>query len=119
MANLTIAVDTETRDIVIADGTVATTSGNEAILQNIRNTLLVYRGEFEKEPDHGTDYASIFENDSITNEEIVEIVRDAIFQEPYVQAISDISVVRANRQLTVTFEAALYTGDNITARVVI
>ena len=119
MANLTIAIDTDTRDIIIADGTIKTTSDNEAILQNIRNTLLVYRGEFEKEADHGTAYASIFENGNISNEEIVEIIRDAIFQESYVQEISDITVTRANRQLTVNFEAVLYTGDNITARVVI
>ena len=119
MANLTLAIDTDTRDIIIADGTIKTTGDNEAILQNIRNTLLVYRGEFEKEADHGTDYASIFENGNITNEEIVEIIRDAIFQESYVQAISGITVTKNNRQLSVDFEAVLYTGENITARVVI
>jgi len=118
MLNKTMLLDA-TKDIIFVDGEIAMTSDSDAILQNIINTLLVYKGEFEKDADHGTDYESVFDNERITNDEVVEIIRDAIFQEPNVQEIESISASRNNRSIEIKFTVKLNNGDTITSEVTI
>lgn len=118
MANLTLRINSETRDLELADGMIGTISDTASILQNVRNTLLVYKGEFEKNIDHGTDYDAIFSK-SVSDEEVTEMIRDAIFQEPFISEIIDVKVNRVGRQLTISFNATLYTGENLTSQVVI
>lgn len=119
MENVSVLIDEATGDMSFTDGEINMVSDESSILQNIRNTLLVYKGEFSKEPEHGTDYDTVFGDDPVSNEEITEIVRDAIFEEPYVKEISSIAAEKVNRQMNIVFEATLYTGETITARVVI
>lgn len=118
MANLTLKINSETRDIEFTDGILDTVSDSESILQNIRNTLLVYKGEFEKDADHGTDYETIF-SDSVTDDEIIEIIRDAIFQEQLVTEVAEIKIEHLGRQITVNFTAKLVSGEFLTSRMVI
>ena len=55
--DFTLRIDPQTRDIVFdEDGMLETISGDEATAQAVRQTLLVYKGEFPLVPSHGTDY---------------------------------------------------------------
>jgi len=113
--NVTLALDAETHDIIFSDGTLALISDTDAIAQNVRNTLLVYQGEFPLDEEHGTDYERIFRDKRISDEEIIEIVRDAIFQEDDVVEISSLLVERSSgeRTLRISFKAVLQDGSTI------
>jgi len=116
--NLTLRINSDTRDLELIGGIIDTTTGADSILQNIRNTLLIYKGEFQKDMDHGTDYDTIF-SEAVSDEEVTEIIRDAIFQESFVSEITDINVNRDGRLLAISFNATLYTGETLTSMVVI
>lgn len=118
MANLTLKINSETRDLEFTNGILDIVSDSDSILQNIRNTLLVYKGEFEKDTNHGTDYETIF-SELVIDEEIIEIIRDAIFQEEFVAEVVEIKIEHSSRQITVNFTARLISGEILTSRMVI
>jgi hypothetical protein len=120
-SNVTLYLDNETHDIAIADGTFVMTADAAAIVQNIRNTLLVYLGEFPLDEEHGTDWERVFGEANITDEEISEIVRDAIFQEEFVQEVESVTILRNEtaRSINVLFIAVLGDGTTIQQEVLV
>ena len=82
--DFTLRIDPQTRDIVFdEDGMLETISGDEATAQAVRQTLLVYKGEFPLVPSHGTDYEKIMgkKPNELEDDEVPEVIREGVFQE--------------------------------------
>ena len=96
MANITVlALDPQTGDLCFdANGMLMLREDAEAIAQNVRNNLLTWKGEFPLNTD-----------------------RSSIFQEPYVQEISSLSMTADGRALGVEFSGVLYNGETIRVEV--
>ena len=120
MDNMTLLIDPETRDLVFDEnGMLVQIYDEDTITQNVRHALLTWKKEFFADLEHGTDYDRIMgvpEND-IDDEEVKEVIREAIFQEPYVSRISSMEVAYGARTVTVTFSAILTTGEQISLEV--
>jgi hypothetical protein len=116
MENMTLQIDTETRDLVFDnEGNFAKVFGDETTTQNVRHTLLTWKGEFFADETHGTEYERIMginQND-VNNGEIDEVMREAIFQEPEVSRIDDLNTIYENRSVSVDFSATLKNGERI------
>lgn len=90
----------------------------EAIAQNVRNNLLTWKGEFPLNTDHGTDWERVVQQPrSEAVDEADSVVRSSIFQEPYVQEISSLSMTADGRALGVEFSGVLYNGKTIRVEV--
>ena len=90
----------------------------EAIAQNVRNNLLTWKGEFPLNTDHGTDWERVVQQPrSEAVDEADSVVRSSIFQEPYVQEISSLSMTADGRALGVEFSGVLYNGETIRVEV--
>ena len=120
MENMTLLIDPETRDLVIGDdGAFVKIYDEDTTVQNVRHALLTWKAEFFADAVHGTDYERILganQND-IDNDDIKEVIREAVFQEPAVSRIDDVSVAYDRRTITVTVSATLASGDSITLEV--
>ena len=95
MANITVlALDPQTGDLCFdANGMLMLREDAEAIAQNVRNNLLTWKGEFPLNTDHGTDWERVVQQPrSEAVDEADSVVRSSIFQEPYVQEISSLSM---------------------------
>lgn len=118
--NMTLLIDPETRDLVFDDdGRFKTIYDVDTAVQNVRHALLAWKEEFFADKTHGTDYESIVgvnEND-LDNGEVEEIIREAVFQEPYVSRIDSISVSYAKRSVSVEISATLTSGDTMNLEV--
>ena len=111
MANITVlALDPQTGDLCFdANGMLMLREDAEAIAQNVRNNLLT---------DHGTDWERVVQQPrSEAVDEADSVVRSSIFQEPYVQEISSLSMTADGRALGVEFSGVLYNGETIRVEV--
>ena len=120
MENMTLLIDPETRDLVFDEnGSFQMIFDEDTVAQNIRHTLLTWKGEFFADKTHGTDYGQIVarnENDA-GNSAIQEALREAIFQEPKVSRIETLNVSYGGRTLTVEFTVVLASGETISLEV--
>lgn len=120
MEEFTLRIDPASRDISFDEGGIMqTVSGDEAIAQNVRLTLEVWRGEFPLVPNHGTDYDRILgkKPNELEDDEVPEVVRDAIFQEPGVAEIDAVDYKIEGRSIEVAATGRLSNGDPITMEV--
>ena len=120
MDGFTLKIDPATRDISFdEDGIMETVAGAAAAAQNVRLTLEVWRGEFPFDPSHGTDYERIMGKKprDLEDDEIPEVIREAIFQEPDVEEIEKVDYAIKSRGLDVSFTGRLSSGTTITTEV--
>lgn len=120
MDNMTLLIDPETRDLVFnGDGNFTRVYGDDTTVQNVRHALLTWKKEFFADLSHGTDYERIMgvNQNEIDQDEIREILREAIFQEPEVARIDAMSVSYDGRNVTCQFTATLQSGDEISLEV--
>ncbi len=119
MANITWKIDPDTKDLAFDnEGLLMTVEGDKASTQNIRMTLESWKGDFDLDPDHGTDYTKILveQSDEDTTE---EIIREAIFQEENMGALEKLNVGRdEDRKLNISFSGQLDTGTTINMEVI-
>lgn len=120
MDNMTLLIDPETRDLVFdEDGSFKMIYDDDTTVQNVRHALLTWKAEFFADETHGTDYERIMgvsEND-VDEDEIKEVIREAVFQEPKVSRVDTISVVYDKREITVSLSATLVDGEKIALEV--
>ena len=97
----------------------STISGDETTAQAVRLTLEVYRGEFPFDPTHGTEYERIMgkKRSELEDDEIPEVIRDAVFQEPQVAEVSAVDYELVGRGLEVSVTGRLQSGNTITTEV--
>lgn len=118
--NMTLLIDPDTRDLVLdEDGHFQKIFDRDTTVQNVRHALLTWKAEFFADETHGTDYERILgvnQND-VDEEEIKEVMREAIFQEPDVSRIDSMTVSYDRRNVTVAFSATLVNGETITLEV--
>lgn len=119
--NYTLKIDPNTRDLVLdGDGVMETISGAATSAQGVRLTLQTWLGEFPFVPSHGTDYDRIMgkKPSELSEDEIPEVVRDAVFQEPDVMEVQDVSYAHLDgRGLEVAVVGRLADGEIINAEV--
>lgn len=122
MDEMTLLIDPETRDLVFdVDGAFKKIYETDSIVQNVRHTLITWKNEFFADEEHGTDYDRIIgvnQND-IDEDEVKEVIREAVFQEPYVSRIENIDVTYENRSITIHLSAVLMNEEKITLGVTI
>ena len=113
MDNMTLMIDPETRDLVFdEDGSFKKIYDEDTTVQNVRHALLAWKAEFFADETHGTDYDRIFglnQND-VDDDEVDEIIREAIFQEQDVSRVDSLVVTHDGRNISVTFSATLVNG---------
>ena len=121
MDQFTLRIDPTTRDITLdADGIIQTVAGDEAIAQNVRLTLDVWRGELPFDPTHGTDYERIMgkKPGELEEDEVPEVIRDAILQEPGVAEVENVEYrFGEGRELEISATGRLDNGNTITTEV--
>ena len=114
MENMTLLIDPDTRDLVLDDEGHFT-----KIFDRDTTALLTWKAEFFADAVHGTDYERILgvnQND-VDEEEIKEIMREAIFQEPDVSRVDSMTVSYDGRSVSVAFTATLVNKETITLEV--
>ncbi len=120
MDNMTLMIDPETRDLVFDEnGSFKKIYGIDTTVQNVRHALLTWKAEFFADKIHGTDYERIFgvNQNNVDEDEIKEVIREAIFQEPDVSRIDTLTVSYNGRDITVDFSATLTNGETIVLEV--
>ena len=113
-------LDPETRDLVFdAEGSFQKIYDEDTVVQNIRHALVTWKQEFFADPEHGTDYERIMgtNQNEIEVEEIKEILREAIFQEPNVSRIDTMTVTYDGRSISAEFSATLVNDEQISLEV--
>ena len=118
--NMTLLIDPETRDLVFdAEGSFQKIYDEDTVVQNIRHALVTWKKEFFADPEHGTDYERIMgtNQNEIEVEEIKEILREAIFQEPNVSRIDTMTVTYDGRSISAEFSATLVNDEQISLEV--
>lgn len=118
--NWTLKIDPESRDIILDDARVLeTVSGDETTAQAVRLTLEVYKGEFPFDPTHGTEYKRIMgrKRRDLEDDEVPEVIRDAVFQEPQVAEVSSVEYELEGRALGISVTGRLQSGRTITTEV--
>ena len=118
--NYTLRIDPESRDITFdTDGRMETVAGDDTTAQAVRLTLQTWLGEFALVPSHGTNYEAIMgkKPKDLTEDEIPEVVRAAIFQEPEVEEVEEVTYTQAGRSLDIFFVGRLSNGNIISSEV--
>lgn len=118
--NMTLLIDPHTRDLVFdEDGSFKKIFDKDTTVQNVRHALSTWKEEFFADLEHGTDYESVVgrNQNEIEDEEIKEVIREAVFQEPDVQRIDEIAVSYDRRTLIVQLSATLVNGESIALEV--
>lgn len=118
--NMTLLIDPHTHDLVFdEDGSFKKIFDKDTTVQNVRHALSTWKEEFFADFEHGTDYESIVgrNQNEIEDEEIKEVIREAVFQEPDVQRIDEIAVSYDRRTLIVQLSATLVNGESIALEV--
>lgn len=109
-------IDPETRDLAFDEaGSFKMICDADTTVQNVRHALLTWKAEFFADETHGTDYERIMgvrQND-IDQGEVEEIIREAVFQEPNVSRIDEISISYEKRSISVEISAVLTSGEKI------
>lgn len=120
MENMTLLIAPETSDLVFdEDGSFKKIYDDDTTVQNVRHALLTWKAEFFADLTHGTDYERVLgvnQND-VDDDEIKEVIREAVFQEPKVSRVDEITVTYENRNITVGISATLVSGETITLEV--
>lgn len=113
--NMTLYIDPVSRDLEFdGDGSFRKIYGYDTVVQNVRHTLSTWKDEFFADPTHGTDYERIMglNQNEVDEDEVKEIIREAVFQEPSVSWIDSISVAMGEgRMLIVTLSATMEDGS--------
>lgn len=120
MDNMTLLIDPESRDLVFdTAGMFRKVYGDDTTVQNVRHALLAWKAEFFADEMHGTDYESIvgLNMNEVDEDEVREIIREAVFQEPDVAQIDSIKVTYENRNITVELAATLESGETMALEV--
>lgn len=118
--NYTLRIDPKSRDITFdTDGMMETVAGDDTTAQAVRLTLQTWLGEFALVPSHGTNYEAIMgkKPKDLTEDEIPEVVRAAIFQEPEVEEVEEVTYTQAGRSLDIFFVGRLSNGNIISSEV--
>jgi len=118
--NMSLRIDPDTRDLVIgADGGIEQIYGDETSAQAVRLTLQTWKGEFLLDVAHGTDYDRILGKKlhELPADEINEVIREAVFQEPEVSHIDAINSAISGKTAETTLDATLYSGAGISMEV--
>lgn len=118
--NMTLLIDPETRDLVFdEEGNFQKIFDRDTTVQNVRHALLTWKAEFFADETHGTDYERILgmSLNEADDDEIKEVIREAIFQEPDVSRIDFMTVSYDRRNITAAFTATLADGETITLEV--
>lgn len=118
MENVTWEIDPNTKDLTFdEEGLLKIIEDDSTSAQNIRMTLESWRGDFDLDPDHGTDYTKILV-DQADEDTTEEIVREAIFQEDNMGVLEKLSIERdENRKLSISFSGQLGNGAIINMEV--
>lgn len=120
MENMTLFIDPETRDLVFDEnGSFVEIYDRDTTVQNVRHALLTWKAELFADEVHGTDYERILggNQNEIYDDEIKEIIREAVFQEPDVSRIDEVTVTYERRTVTVIVSATLVDGETIALEV--
>lgn len=120
MDNMTLLIDTETRDLVFDDaGNFQKIYGTDTMVQNVRHALVTWKAEFFADLAHGTDYERIVgtNQNEIDVEEVKEVIREAIFQEPHVALVDKLTASYDGRNVSTEFTAVLVSGETISLEV--
>lgn len=120
MDEMTLLIDPETRDLVFDnEGSFKKIYETDTIVQNVRHALVTWKNEFFADEEHGTDYDRIMgvNQNEADEDEVKEVIREAVFQEPYVSRIERIDVTYENRDITVQLSAVLMNEEKITLEV--
>ena len=118
--DFTLRIDPQTRDIVFdEDGMLETISGDEATAQAVRQTLLVYKGEFPLVPSHGKKKKKIMgkKPNELEDDEVPEVIREGVFQEPEVTEVDGVEFNIAGRSMDISVSGRLASGNTITSEV--
>ena len=119
MDNMTLLINPETRDLVFdEDGSFKKIFDEDTVVQSVRHALRTWKAEFFADETHGTDYERVVgknQND-IDDEEVKEVIREAVFQEPEVSRIDSMEVKYDRRSITVTLTATLVNNETITLK---
>lgn len=116
MDNMTLRIDPETRDLVFDEtGSFQKIHGTDTIVQNVRHALVTWKQEFFADLEHGTDYERVVgtNQNEIDGEEIKEIIREAIFQEPDVSRVDELIVSYDGRGVSAEFSATLVNDEQV------
>ena len=116
----TLKIDPVSRDLVLDDdGVMEIVTGDAVSAQAVRLTLQAWRGEFPFVPSHGTAYERIMgkKPHELTEDEIPEVIRDAVFQEPEVEEVEEVAYTLEGRELAVSVSGRLSDGETINAEV--
>lgn len=109
-------IDEESRDLVFdSEGILETIQGDDTTVQAVRLTLEVYKEEFPLDVTHGTDYDRIMGQpiSRLPKDEVQEVLREAVFQEPQVSQIDQLELSETERTLKVAFVGMLQSGKVI------
>ncbi|OPZ65883.1 MAG: hypothetical protein BWY85_00242 [Firmicutes bacterium ADurb.Bin506] len=118
--NKTIRIDPETMDIPLdAEGNMELIYGDETTAQCVRLTLLTWLKGFPLDETHGTDYERVLgrKRADLEDDEVDEVIRDAVFQEGDVAQIDALETDKSGRSLSVGLTATLYSGRQISMEV--
>lgn len=118
--NYTLKIDPESRDLLLDDqGMMETLTGDETSAQAVRLTLEAWKGEFPFDPTHGTEYERIMGRKArdLSDDEIPEVIRDAVLQEPNVSEVDTVEYTIENRSLDVSVTGSLTSGSTIQTEV--
>lgn len=120
MAKITVLkLDPESRDLCFdEEGILDHLEDAEAISQNIRNNLNTWKGEFELETSHGTEWEKVVGLPASGMEDVSDdVLRRSIFQEPYVREIESLSSTLVGRTIQAEFSGTLYDGSTVRVEV--
>lgn len=120
--NMTLKIDTETMDLVFDDdGMCECIYGDETTTQCVRLTLQTGKESFPLDLEHGTAWEQILgrKMSDLADDEVDEIIREAIFQEDDVEQVDSLAVERdeSGRHLDIAFTGTLYGGRQISTEV--
>lgn len=113
MENVGVAIDPDSRDMTFgAQGDICMLRGLDMVVQCIRVTLQVYKGEWELDERHGTDYESVMGVKPRPADSVIEsIIREAVFQETEVRRIGDIQLTHVGGTLCIQIRGVLKSGE--------
>lgn len=114
--NMTLYLNPDTFDLEFDEnGYFKKIYGDDTTAQNVRNTLLTWKKEFFTDLTHGTAYEKIMgkNQNEINQDEIEEILREAVLQEVGVYRVDDIESTYNGRTIEATVIATLKNGEKI------
>jgi len=118
--NMTLYIDPTDRDLQIDNsGIMQTITGDDTAAQCVRLTLQTWLAEFDLDATHGTEYDRILGKrpHELAADEVGEVLRAAILQEPCVAQVDSTSAETAAKTVTATFGATLSSGRKISMEV--